>query len=84
MAELTGSSRIDAVSGNHRLVTETVTIAADGDTWRPGMGRVDQVLITPQTAPAGQFVGATRSGGTVTFKVEGGTPVLRVTAIGAG
>ena len=84
MAELTGSSRIDAVMGNQRVVTETVTIAADGDTWRPGMGLVENVLITPQTATAGQFVAATRSGGTVTFAVEGGTPVLRVTAIGCG
>ena len=84
MGELTGSSRIDADLGNQRAVTETVTITGDGDTWRPGLGQIDQVLITPTTAVATEFVGATRSGGTVTFAVESGTPTLQVTAIGCG
>ena len=48
------------------------------------MGQIDQVLITPTTAVATEFVGATRSGGTVTFAVESGTPTLQVTAIGCG
>ena len=84
MAALTETTRVDGVSGNQRFVSGTVVIAADGDTWTPGLGLVDQVLITPTTATAGQFVGATRSGGVVTFKVEGGTPTLRVTAFGYG
>jgi Iap family predicted aminopeptidase len=84
MAALTETSRVDGVSGNRRFVEGTVVITADADTWAPGLGLVDQVLITPTTVTAGQLVGATRSGGTVTFAVEGGTPTLRVTAFGYG
>ena len=82
MGALVASSVVYDRWGQKQVVMATMTIGADGDTWKPGLGTIDQVVITPTTATAGQFVSCSHSGGTITFAVEGGTPVLRVTAVG--
>jgi len=83
MAALTATNLVFTIFGDKQVIIADVATIANNDTWAvPGMGLVEQVHITTTTATAGQFVGATRSGGTVTFKVEGGTPTARVTAIG--
>lgn len=82
MAAKTETGRIDSVWGNRRVVEGDIATITDGDTWAPGLALVQQVIITPTTATAGQSVAATFSGGTITLVVESGTPSARVTAIG--
>ena len=83
MAALSATSLVFTVWGDKMVVIGSIASIADADTWAvPGMGNVEQVHITKTTAAAAQDIGATRSGATVTFKVESGTPTARVTAIG--
>lgn len=78
MAAVTVANRREIVMGSIRAIAATVTIANNGDTWATGLGKVQYVQAEPTTAAA---MGATKSGGTVTF-VTGGALVADVIAYG--
>lgn len=64
----TVTNRKDSVIGNKRLVTATVAITTNGDTWATGLKQIDTITLDPTTNASG---GATASGGTITFAVGG-------------
>ena len=53
------------------VVADTITFAADGDTWDTGLNSVNALMLTPTTAEA---FGFTVSGGTITL-VDASAPV---------
>lgn len=85
---VTAGSRVDAVLGNLRSVTETLTSVDDTDTWTPGLANIANVVITNEDASAPSVaIGATWTTpasrqAVVTFGVESGTQSVRATAIG--
>ncbi len=78
----TASARLDHSVGNLRAVTATLTTIADAETWDSGLGTILHVSITPTTAAAGEEIGCTVSGGTVTFAMESGDVIASVMAFG--
>lgn len=79
MAAVTVDTRSDAVIGNKRLITATVDIAADADTWDTQLAIIESVTAISETNAA---IGATISGGTVTFQTAGAENNVRVSVIG--
>jgi len=63
------NSRFDNVVGNIRQVTARFASVANNDTWATGLGTITSLSMDSGTSSA---IGATTSGGTVTF-VTGGT-----------
>jgi hypothetical protein len=82
MAEATVTSRLDHSLGNLRAVTGRIANLGDTNTWVTGLGTIVWVGITDEAAAAGEDIGCTFSGGTVTFAVESGAPECSVIAIG--
>jgi len=62
-------SRIDNVDGAVREVMAKFASVADTDTWKTGLAVITGVEIQ---SGAGKVIGATVSGGTVTFAVTSG------------
>ena len=85
---VTAGSRVDALIGNMRAVTETLTSVDDGDTWTPGLAVIANVVITSEDASAPAIViGATwttpaNRQAVVTFGAESGSNPVRATAFG--
>jgi hypothetical protein len=67
--------------GNRDHVEAKFTSITDGDTWVTGLGKVEMVFCTP--GASGFTIGATYSGGTVTFAVGGG-PATNVMVLAIG
>lgn len=77
------NSRFDAVTGSLREVVARFTSVADQDTWVTGLGVIAGINVTSGDATA-KTVGATWSGGTVTFDVTSGpTLLLSVSVVGS-
>ena len=69
MAAVTVDRVRSSVFGNRRVVTATIDIAADTDTWAvPGMRFIEHASLTSQTNAA---IGYTKSGGTLTLQTGG-------------
>jgi hypothetical protein len=66
--------------GNRDGVLATFTSLSNADTWVTGLGKVEAVFITD--GASGQTLGATYSGGTVTFAASAGLSDVKVLAIG--
>jgi len=79
MAAVTVDSRHDAVFGNYRAIIAQVDIAADADTWDTDLSTV---LFVSATSTTNNAMGATISGGTVTFQTAGAESNVKVLAIG--
>lgn len=79
MAAVTVAARVDTVFGDKKIITCDISSVDDADTMVTGLQSIDNVLFVPQTAVA---VGATVSGGTITFKVAAGTLAGKLTVIG--
>lgn len=79
MAAVTVDRRRDGVMGHMRFVVAQVDIAADADTWVTKLKRVETVHATSETNNA---IGATHSGGTVTFQTGGAENNALVMAVG--
>jgi len=62
-------SRIDSVFGDQRTVFAKFASVANNDTWVTGLGVITSVDVT---SGANKAMGATVSGGTVTFLVTSG------------
>jgi hypothetical protein len=78
MAAATIANKHEAVFGNYRVMFADVTIANNGDTWVTGMKKILAMSLDPTTNAS---VGATKSGGTITF-ASGGALTMSVFAIG--
>lgn len=68
MAAVTVTSRRESVIGSQRMVVAKLTLA-NNQTWATGLKLIESILVT---APDANAIGATVSGGTVTF-LAGGT-----------
>jgi len=68
MAAVTEDRIRRIVIGNRRLITGQIDIAADADTLATGLKKVEFVSCTSTT---NNGIGATISGGTVTFQTAG-------------
>lgn len=79
MPAVTVDRRRSLVFGNRRVITAQVDIAADADTWVSGLKKIESLHALSDTANA---IGATFSGGTVTFQTAGAEANVLVTAIG--
>ena len=79
MAAVTVDRRRDSVIGNQRLVLAQVDVADDADTFDSKLKRIETVSLTPSSNSA---IGATISGGTVTFQTGGAETNVLVTVIG--
>lgn len=78
MAAATENSRNEWVAGNKRCVSANLTVD-NTYTYVTGLGRIDALSVTPTTAAA---LGATYSGGTITF-ASGGSLTCNVIVHGA-
>lgn len=79
MAAVTVNSRTDSVFGNKRSINANVSIAADADTWATGLAIIESVHAS---SPTNNAIGATISGGTVTFQTGGAEALAYVQVIG--
>lgn len=82
MAAVTVANRQDVVFGGKRVIIADLSSIDNNDTWVTGLGVVEALTITPTAAGATTQMGATKSGGTVTFKCESGSLAANVMAIG--
>jgi hypothetical protein len=82
MAEATILKRLDHSLGSLRAVTCRIAALADTNTWVTGLGTIVWVGVTDEEAAAGEDIGCTFSGGTVTFAMESSTTPVNVIAIG--
>lgn len=67
------------VMGNRRVLTANIDIATSGDTWETGLKIIESVNFLPDAAAA---VGATVSGGTITFLTGAAEEDAHVTVTG--
>ena len=79
MAAATVNRRRSVVFGNKRVVLADVSIAANGDTFATGLHIIDSFSVDSSTTGA---IGATKSGGTITFASGGAISNIPVVAIG--
>lgn len=70
------------VMGNKRVLFADLTGVADGLTYVTEFQNIVNVDFIKTTAAAGTDVGATVSGGTITFKVESGTLAGKLMVVG--
>lgn len=88
MAAVTVASSKRNVEGALRKVYAKLTAPANNDTWDTGLKQIHAVNVTMAATPGSttgninDAVGATVSGGTVTFAVVGTARDLWVTVIG--
>jgi hypothetical protein len=68
MAAVTEDRIRRLVMGNRRVITGQIDIAADADTLITGLKKVEHVSCT---SPTNNGIGATISGGTITFQTGG-------------
>lgn len=79
MAAVTVNRVRYSVFGNKRIVLADVSIAANGDTFNTKLKLLDTASCDSSTTGA---VGATKSGGTLTFATGGALANVLVVAIG--
>lgn len=79
MAAVNVDSQVNSVWGDMAVLVAQVDIAADADTWATGLGTILFVSTTSQTNNA---IGATLSGGTVTFQTAGAEANAKVLVVG--
>lgn len=82
MAAVTVANRQDLVFGNKRVIIADLSSIDDADTWDTGLQLVEALTLTPTAAAATTQMGATKSGGTITFKCESGSLAANAVAIG--
>ncbi len=82
MAAVTPTSTVTIAMGNRiGVLASFVSVVGSTDTWDTGLTTVEAVFIT--NAASGATLGATYSGGTVTFANSGSlTTLAKVLAIG--
>lgn len=68
MAAVTEDRIRRLIMGSRRVITGTIDIAADEDTFDTGLKRIEHVSCT---SPTNNGIGATISGGTITFQTGG-------------
>lgn len=78
MAAATVASRDDSVIGSRRMIAATLSAVADTNTWATGLKKIFSVVALPAVVAGTGSVGATVSGGTVTFAVSGSPGVTQV------
>ena len=79
MAAVTVDRKRSLVFGNRRVITATVDITADADTWVSGLRIIESLSALSETNAA---IGATFSGGTVTFQTGGAENNVLVQVVG--
>lgn len=79
MAAVTVDSQRLSVFGDLVALTGQVDIAADADTWATNLGTILFVAATSETNNA---IGATVSGGTITFQTGGAEANAKVFVLG--
>lgn len=79
MAAVTVDSEKNAVFGNYRAIMAQVDIANDADTWDTNLSQIYFVGATSATNAA---IGATLSGGTITFQTGGAESNVQVLVLG--
>lgn len=82
MAAVTVANRTDSVFGNRKIVFADLSSVDNNDTWATGLQDIDICIITPTAAAATTQMGATTSGGTVTFKCESGSLACAAMVVG--
>lgn len=82
MAAVTVANRNETIIGNKRMVTADLSSIDNADTWVTGLKVIEGLTLTTTTAAATTQLGATKSGGTVTFAVESGSLAANAIAIG--
>ena len=65
--------------GNRRVITGQIDIAADADTFASGLKYVEHVSCTSTT---NNGIGATISGGTITFQTAGAEADCKLFVVG--
>jgi|GEM_PF-2910220 hypothetical protein len=82
MPAIIPASKIQLSLGNRVGVLATFSPEIDdGDTWETGLGKVEAIFAT--ASGSGITIGATYSGGMVTFNTTGGSfPNAKILAIG--
>lgn len=80
MAAVVPSSQQIISMGNKLAILATFSSIANADTWASSMSVVDGVFVT--NGASGATLGATYSGGTVTFAASAGLSNVKVLAIG--
>ena len=83
MAAVTVGSHTSDVWGSKRVEMFDLSSIDNADTLVTGLQIVDQIFIMPTAAAATTQIGATVSGGTITFAVESGSLAAKLTAIGS-
>lgn len=78
MAAVTVTNRQEHMLGSLLAVCATVTVQNNGDTWNTNKGRVLYLSVDATTAVA---IGATKSGGTITFAISAGPVTADVIAL---
>lgn len=79
MAIQTPTTRVDNIAGSLRQVIATFASISNNDTWATGLGLISGLSIDPGTASS---IGATTSGGTVTFATGGAVINVQVLVFG--
>lgn len=79
MAAVTETRIRRSVMGNRRVITGTIDIAADADTYITGLKRVESVSCA---SPTNNGIGATISGGTITFQTGGAEAACYLHVVG--
>ena len=79
MAAVTVNRRRSVVMGNKRVILADVSIAANGDTFDTKLKIIDSASVDSSTTTA---VGATKSGGVLTFAAGGAIANALVVAFG--
>jgi len=82
MAAQTLTNVLHHVVGDLRRVTGRAASLGNGNTWDTGLETILAWGVITDTASAGQLVGGTVSGGTITLALEGGTPAAYLWAEG--
>lgn len=82
MAEVVVANREDTYMGNKKVIFADLSSVDNNDTFTTGLQKIDNVDFTKSTAAVGTDVGATVSGGVVTFKVESGSLAGKVMVVG--
>ncbi len=79
MADVTVDSQRNSVFGDLVALVAQVDIAADADTWATKLGTI---LFAAATSETNNAIGATISGGTITFQTAGAEANAKVLVIG--
>lgn len=77
---ISGTKLLLSIGSRHAVLAKFTSIATT-DTWDTGLGKVEAIFVT--CAVGGPIVGATYSGGTVTFSIASG-PALNAMILAIG